>query len=237
MASKTDRLTSTPPNFSASVTTPIGKDIHASILWLPPLTESHINSEDPPPMSKMMTVSQSGSMSAADPATANSASVCRLITSSLRPVSVRTRSMKSPPFKACRQASVAISLDRNTFRRIILSVQTFRASTARVIAGLLSEPVLWRPSPNRTIRENASTTLNPQGAGLATRSRQLLVPRSRAAYTGGMREGDRCPEPLPFAVVLVLSFLLPSFVRAELLVLSLDGSKSNPPDGARSAPR
>lgn len=41
----------------------------------------------------------------------------------------------------------------------------------------------WSPSPNRIMRENASTTVNPRRDGFATSRRQLLVPRSRAPYT------------------------------------------------------
>ena len=48
-------------------------------------------------------------------------------------------------------------------------------------------PFAARPSPSRTIREKASTTRKPDSAGRATRSRQLLVPRSRAAYCGAKR--------------------------------------------------
>ena len=43
-----------------------------------------------------------------------------------------------------------------------------------------SDPLCDRPSPRRTIRENASTTVKPPSTGLAIRRRQLLVPRSTA---------------------------------------------------------
>ena len=44
-----------------------------------------------------------------------------------------------------------------------------------------SRPLCDRPSPRRTMRENASMTRNPSAVGRATSSRQLLVPRSSAA--------------------------------------------------------
>ena len=60
--------------------------------------------------------------------------------------------------------------------------QIFSASTARSMAGSLRRPVADRPSPSRTMRENASTTRNwPAVSARATSSRQLLVPRSSAA--------------------------------------------------------
>ena len=37
------------------------------------------------------------------------------------------------------------------------------------------------------MREKASTTRNPEPAGRATKSRQLFVPRSSAAYCGANR--------------------------------------------------
>ena len=42
------------------------------------------------------------------------------------------------------------------------------------------------------MREKASTTRNPEPAGRATKSRQLFVPRSSAAYGGAMRGTAVC---------------------------------------------
>src|SRR5690349_2770106 len=55
-----------------------------------------------------------------------------------------------------------------------------------------STPLAARPSPRRTMREKASTTRNPEPAGCATKSRQLFVPRSSAAYCGAKRCAEAC---------------------------------------------
>ena len=57
----------------------------------------------------------------------------------------------------------------------------------RSIASSESAPVAESPSPKRTMRENASTTRKPVPTGRATSSRQLFVPRSRAANWGANR--------------------------------------------------
>jgi len=85
------------------------------------------------------------------------------------------------PFSALRQASVAISRARVTPRLRILSRQIRKTSMARPIAGSPSRPDDVMPSPSRMIRENASMTRKPSWVARATRSRQLLVPRSSAA--------------------------------------------------------
>src|SRR5580658_2556708 len=51
----------------------------------------------------------------------------------------------------------------------------------RSIAASESLPVAASPSPSRTMREKASMTRKPRRVPRATRSRQLLVPRSSAA--------------------------------------------------------
>ena len=89
--------------------------------------------------------------------------------------------MNSPLLAAMRQASVAISRDRVTRRRCILSAQTLSASMRAVHGGFGdSRPELSTPSPRRMMRENASMTRKPRRDGLAISSRQLLVPRSSA---------------------------------------------------------
>ena len=88
---------------------------------------------------------------------------------------------KSAPLAAERQASVAMVRARVTPRAAILSRHTFKASNVRAIAASLKRPVSVRPSPKRTMRENALMTRNPWAVGRATSSRQLLVPRSSAA--------------------------------------------------------
>jgi hypothetical protein len=97
-----------------------------------------------------------------------------------RPVSSRTRAMNSALLAALRQASVAMRRDRDTPRRDILSAQTLSASTVRFIAVSESRPELSTPSPRRMMREKASMTRKPRRDGRAIKSRQLLVPRSRA---------------------------------------------------------
>jgi len=63
----------------------------------------------------------------------------------------------------------------------ILPAQTRNASIVRAIAASDNAPVAASPSPNRTMRENASTTRKPPPDRRAIKSRQLLVPRSSAA--------------------------------------------------------
>ena len=51
----------------------------------------------------------------------------------------------------------------------------------RAVHRLLGQlPVCDRPSPSRTMREKASTTVKPPSIGRAISRRQLLVPRSTA---------------------------------------------------------
>jgi hypothetical protein len=87
-----------------------------------------------------------------------------------------------------------------------LSEQIDKAATARSIARLDILPVSINPSPSRTTRENASVTIKPSDDGFATSKRQLLVPRSIAAYERSfgqrplfLREGDALR--LPFLCV------------------------------------
>ncbi|EQB18219.1 hypothetical protein RLDS_02950 [Sphingobium lactosutens DS20] len=87
----------------------------------------------------------------------------------------------SDPLDARRHASVATDRASVTWRRRSLSAQTERAAMARSIAASLIRPDDANPSPSRTMREKASTTMNPSADGLAISSRQLLVPRSMAA--------------------------------------------------------
>jgi hypothetical protein len=120
------------------------------------------------------------SISDAQPETASFASVSRLTISRESPVSRRTRSMNSPLFAAILHASVAIRRERDTFRRRILSEQILRASMVRLMAASDRYPERSTPSPKRMMREKASMTRKPRREGRATKSRQLLVPRSSA---------------------------------------------------------
>ena len=74
-----------------------------------------------------------------------------------------------------------------------LPAQMRKALSARSCASSLSQFVLSTPSPSRTARENASSTANPSPSGLATKRRQLLVPRSSAAIAPSPR--PRAPRP------------------------------------------
>ena len=179
-------MTSRPPKCSARVTTPSGIDIQALMRGGASRTESRsirTSSVDPPPMSNRMAPRPEGSSSGEQPITASAASVSRSMTSSRMPVSAATRLRKPSAFEAARQASVAISRSRLAFRVRILSRQTLKAEMARSIAASLMQPVAEMPSPRRTIRENESTTRKPSSVGQAISRRQLLVPRSSAAYT------------------------------------------------------
>jgi hypothetical protein len=131
-------------------------------------------------MSNTSAQSQLRSISDAQPETASFASVSRLTISMERPVSRRTRSMNSQVLDAIRHASVAIRRERDTPRRRILSEQILSASSVRPMAASERRPERNTPSPKRIMRENASMTRKPRREGRATRSRQLLVPRSRA---------------------------------------------------------
>ena len=157
---------------------------------------SQISSELPPPMSNTSAQSQLRSSNDAQPDTASFASVSRPTISSLSPVSFCTRSMNSALLVAMRQASVAISRDRVTPRRRILSAHTRSASTVRLMASLESRPEPRKPSPRRMMRENASMTRKPRRDGLAIRRRQLLVPRSSAPYTEWAGACASAPGPL-----------------------------------------
>jgi len=132
-------------------------------------------------MSNSTVDSAASSASSPHPAAARKASVSRSTISSSMPSRSRTCNRNSRPFSAERQASVAISRARATPRARILSRQTFNASSVRAIAASERRPVCDSPSPNRTMREKASTTRKPSWVGLATSRRQLLVPRSSAA--------------------------------------------------------
>jgi hypothetical protein len=122
-----------------------------------------------------------GSSSGEQPITASAASVSRSITSSRMPVSAATRSRNPSALEAARQASVAISRRRFALLDSILSRQMLSATMARSIAASLMQPVAEIPSPSRMIREKESTTRKLSPVGQATKSRQLLVPRSSAA--------------------------------------------------------
>jgi hypothetical protein len=88
--------------------------------------------------------------------------------------------MKSGPFFAMRQASVATRRERVTPLRAIFAEQIFKASIVREIASSERTPEWLTPSPSLMIREKASMTKKPRREGRATSRRQLLVPRSRA---------------------------------------------------------
>ena len=92
------------------------------------------SSVEPPPMSKISAGPSPGSSSLWQPSTASRASSCGAMMSSAMPVSSRTRSAKSRPLTARRQASVATERDSETLRRRSLSAQTPSAATARSIA-------------------------------------------------------------------------------------------------------
>ena len=153
-------------------------------------------------MSNTSAVSASPSTSGSAPTAASPASVSRSMISRRRPVSSRTRAMKSGPLPAMRQASVATSRTFSTLRQRSLLAQTLSASMVRAIASSLRRPVWASLSPSRTMRENASTTEKPFCDGVAISSRQLFVPRSSAPYSppgGCSRETDlrwaECPSP------------------------------------------
>ena len=83
------------------------------------------------------------------------------------------------PLSLIRQ-EVSTEREIETLRRLSLSAQIASAATARSIASSARRPRWAKPSPRRTIRENASTTTKPSSTGRATSKRQLFVPRSIA---------------------------------------------------------
>ena len=91
----------------------------------------------------------------------------------------QTRSMKSRPFSARRQASVATERDRRTLRRRSFSAQTEAPrprGPSRRRKLCRSSQALAEPNDAR----KASMTMKPASLGRAISSRQLLVPRSIA---------------------------------------------------------
>ena len=145
-------------------------------------------SEEPPPISNRTSASVLCVTKGPQPVTASRASVSRSTISRSRPVCAFTRDRNSSPLSAARHASVAIRRCLLTVRFFSLSAQIFRASIARLIAASERRPVAVSPSPSRTMRENASTTRNcPGRVGAAISNRQLLVPRSSAAYKSPRR--------------------------------------------------
>ena len=144
---------------------------------------SQISSDEPPPMSNTRAKSQlaidRARRSRTRPAVA---SVSRLTTWMSRSVSradaargtaARCRPAGRPRWRSGRT--------RATLWCRILAAQTLSASMVRSMASCDSRRLAATPSPRRMMRENASMTLKPRGDGRATSSRQLLVPRSRAA--------------------------------------------------------
>ena len=115
---------------SARVTTPTGADIQAVVVQSVPLRFSHDISVDPPPTSMTSTASAFGSIRFRHPSTASRASSAGSMMRRRRPVPLRTRSMKSSPFSAARQAWVATALNRaeSTPLRTIRSAHRARAS-------------------------------------------------------------------------------------------------------------
>jgi hypothetical protein len=97
------------------------------------------------------------------------------------PVSDPTSSWKASALLDRRQASVATHRIRLTPLRRIFFMQIFSAAMVRDMASEVKHPFVETPSPRRTIRENASTTLKPNTVGRAIKRRQLLVPKSIAA--------------------------------------------------------
>ena len=84
------------------------------------------------------------------------------------------------PLVARRQASVATERESETLRRPQLVGADRKRADGAVHRVLGESAGPRRPSPRRTMRENASMTVNPPSVGRAIRSRQLFVPRSIA---------------------------------------------------------
>ena len=145
-------------NCSARVTTPSGIERQAWMGSRPGRVREvrrsiHDSSVEPPPTSTTRAASAWRSMRLAQPATDRRASSLGEMTSSRRPVSAATRSMNSVPFRAERQAWVAMALKRETPRRRTFSALTLRAARARSMAASDRRPVCESPSPSRTMRE------------------------------------------------------------------------------------
>ena len=184
IAAKVSSVTSTPPNFSASDTTPSRSDSQACTRLA---RRGALVDAEPDDLRRSAADVEhddrwaSRSASSPTPAAARCASVSRSTISRSMPSRSRTAATKFGPLAAERQASVAMVRARVTPRAAILSRQIRSASSVRAIAASLRRPVSDRPSPSRTMREKASMTRKPSAVGRATRSRQLLVPRSSAA--------------------------------------------------------
>ena len=146
---------------------------------------SQISSEEPPPMSNTSAKSQAGvdqRGAARDGEPGLGLAVDDL---DVEAGLVRARAPgTAAPLSASRQASVAISPSARTrcgrsWRRTPAAPR-WCARWPAPTGGRLADT----PSPRRMMRENASMTWKPRRDGRATSSRQLLVPRSSAAYAG-----------------------------------------------------
>ena len=187
IASKLSRVTVTPPCRSASVTTPIGSETQASTSGcggpysIGVMRPSRTSSEEPPPISNRITPFDAGSTSGVQPVAASRASVSRSTISRSMPTSSRTRARNSLPFSG---GAAGFRRDqpcpRDAAVADLVAADAQRVDRARD-RRLAQHARLETPSPSRMMRENASTTRKLSRVARATRSRQLLVPRSSAA--------------------------------------------------------
>ena len=208
IASNDSRVTVTPPWRSASVTTPIGIEIQASIsgcggpCCVGAQRPSRTSSDEPPPMSNRITPSAAGSTSGVQPVAASRASVSRSTISSSMPTSLRMRSRNSRPL-----LGRAAGLGRDQPRAGDAAVAHLVAADAqapRPRAGSRprsARPELVMPSPSRMMRENASTTRKLSRVG-ARHQQPAIV---GAEIERGIGRAGHIQPALPAAVMAALA--------------------------------
>ena len=183
------RVTSTPPCRSASVTTPSRQRRPR-----PSITgcggprrvggrrPSRTSSEDPPPMSNRITPCGVRDRAAACSRLRRDRLGLPVDDFEFEPDLLGDRARRIP----APLAAAAAGLGRDQSRAghaascHLVAADRERLDSARD-RRLADAAGAETPSPNRTMREKASTTRKPSPVGRATSSRQLLVPRSSAA--------------------------------------------------------
>ena len=134
------------PSLSVSETTPQGALHQHLIRGSPPSVSTSTSSVEPPPMSKISAGPSPGSSSRWQPSMASRASSSGAMISSAMPVSRRTRSTKSRPLTARRQASVATErARRDAAAPQLLGADRERGD--RAVHRPFGELARWSPCP------------------------------------------------------------------------------------------
>ena len=185
MRSKPASSCASTPSEDARVTTPSGMDdrpmISGSQAPSGPARPPPAVTGAPPPLSHTSAPPPAPRSRPAQLSTTREASSRGLMSRKAIPVSRRMRARNSGPFADCRQACVATAVTARIDCRAIFCRHRRSASMVRSMAASPRRPVVGISSPRRTTRLKLSMTRNPCRVGVASISRQLLVPRSSAA--------------------------------------------------------